>query len=558
MSRLKRLKNKKVYLWMFYQLKNYKLDILKLVGLNIVISFSIVSVAIITKQIIDTALNKNIKAAIQFTILFGIVEVLHVIASYIYPIIRTKFRENFTNHLQSNFMLQFYQLDWLSSSKHHTGEYHTYLSNDIPRVVNGTVDIVTTIFAFSFQLVLAFIALFYFDPMLAIFACLIGPASVIFSKIWRQKLKQLQHAIQNTESSYLSLINETLENNIIVKAFRLEKQNHSSILQLQTNRFHLQLEHTKTTALGSIALNLGYRGSFFLAFIWGAYRITLGLTTYGTFAAFLQLIGNIQDPIEILSQTLPKVINTLTSIERLICYENLPKETPFLEPETNLQVPIGINIKDLHFKYTEELNIFNNASLYIKPGIMVGIVGASGQGKTTLIYILLGLINPQLGKVELFDSQSKLNIFSGTRQYFSYVPQGNTLFSGSIYENLCITNPQATLEEINHVLKITCALDFTSQLELGIHTILGERGTGLSLGQAQRLCIARALLSNAPLLLLDEATSALDQITEKTVLNNIKEHLTDKTCVAITHRDSVLTLCEQVFELKDFQFHPVN
>ncbi|PKM50887.1 MAG: hypothetical protein CVV02_09215 [Firmicutes bacterium HGW-Firmicutes-7] len=553
----KKLNNKKVYFWLYTQIKTYKLDVLKLLSLNVIISFSTVSIAIVTKQIIDNALNKKTTAAIQFAILFGIIEVIHVIASYLYPIIRTKFRENLTNRLQQNFMLQFYHLDWLSSSKHHTGEYHTFLSNDIPRVVNGIVDIVTTIFAFTFQLILAFITLFYFDPLLAIFAFLIGPASVIFSKLWRQKLKQIQHAIQNTESKYLSLINETLENSIIIKAFRLEGSNHRSISQLQVNRFNLQLSHTKTTALGSIALNLGYRGSFFIAFIWGAYRIVKGLTSYGTFAAFLQLIGNIQDPIEILSQTLPKIINTLTSAERLISYEALPKEIPYLASTNHLQSPIGIRIKALHFKYMEELNIFNDASLYIKPGIMMGIIGASGQGKTTLIYILLGLLTPGLGQVELFDSDNKLSIFPGTRSYFSYVPQGNTLFSGSIYDNLCITNPHATNEEIQHVLKITCALDFIQQLEHGIETILGERGTGLSIGQAQRLCIARALLSNAPLLLLDEATSSLDQATENAVLKNIKEYLVNKTCVAITHRDSVLSLCEQVVELKGCQFHEV-
>ncbi|PKM94036.1 MAG: hypothetical protein CVU84_11235 [Firmicutes bacterium HGW-Firmicutes-1] len=550
--------NKKVYSWLCNQIKGYKLDIFKLICLNIVISFSTVSIALITKQIIDNALNKNINAAIKFAILFGIVEMVHVISSYIYPILRTKFREKLTNHLQGNFMHQFYHLDWLSSSRHHTGEYHTYLSNDIPKVVNGIVDIITTIFAFIFQLLLAFMALFYFDPLLAIFACFIGPTSVIFSKLWRQKLKLIAHMIQNTESRFLSLINETLENNIIIKAFQLEKPNSCSISELQNDRFHQHVEHTKITAFGNIALNLGYRGSFFIAFIWGAFRISQGLTTYGTFAAFLQLIGNIQDPIEILSQTLPKVINTFSSAERLIYYENLPKEIPYLTSDFFLHAPIGVKIDGLHFKYTEELTIFNNATLYIKPGIMTGIAGASGQGKTTLLYILLGLITPHLGQVELFDPENMQTIYSGTRQYFSYVPQGNTLFSGSIYENLCISNPHATIEEIYNALKIACAYDFISQLEQGMHTLLGERGAGLSIGQAQRLCIARALLSEAPLLLLDEATSALDQITERTVLTNIKKHIKNKTCIAITHRDSVLSLCEQVFELKDYQFHPVT
>lgn len=556
MNKFKILQNKRVYSWLLSQMKPHKHDIIVLSILNVCISFAAVSIAVITKEVIDHAQKRQMGTVILLALLFAIAEIVQIVAFYIYPILRTRLRENLMNKMQSDFMMHFYHLDWTTAGKHHTGEYHTYLTNDIPKIVNGIVDISTTVMGFAIQLTLAFITLFYYDPMLALAACVIGPLSLLLSKIWSSKLKANQHEIQNVESKYVSHVNETLENIVIIKSFNNEKQNHSSLLRLQEARYILNIRNAKLTAMGSATLHTGYRVSFFMAFFWGALRISKGLTSYGTFAAFLQLIGNIQEPIEILGQTLPKFISIMTCAERIMNYFEYPLEPSEVEHLPKINSPLGISIRHLNFSYTREKPIFENAFLRIKPGSFVGIIGASGLGKTTLFYILLGLIQPSEGNIFFHNEDVLQELSPATREYISYVPQGNTLFSGSIHDNLCIAKPNATLSEIIAALRIACCLEFVDQLEAGVYTIIGERGTGLSIGQAQRLCIARALLKDAPILLLDEATSALDQKTETQVLNNIKKHLTNKTCISITHRPSILGLCDEVYELSNLQFHP--
>jgi len=255
---------------------------------------------------------------------------------------------------------------------------------------------------------------------------------------------------------------------------------------------------------------------------------------------------------EELSRAIPKLIMSFSSVERLLELENLAIENKSMIIERNIGIPVGIEMKNITFAYNESNILMKNQTIIINPGDTIAIVGHSGSGKTTMIRMLLSLLYPQSGNITLFTlNQKRIVLSESTRNYFSYVPQGNALFSGSIAENLRIADINASDSKLVEVLNISCAWDFIRNSKDGLETKLGEGGMGLSEGQIQRISIARALLKEAPILLLDEATSALDMETENRLISNIKKFNPDLTCIAITHRLSILDICDSVYRLEN-------
>ena len=385
------------------------------------------------------------------------------------------------------------------------------------------------------------------DSTLALVIVGVLPVFIILGRLYVNKMRKLTHAVRTSESSIQSLMQESLQHTAVIKTLQQVNYVVEKLGNLQHQLRTQIIERTKYSTFTSTLLNIGFATGYFLTFTWGTYCLSKGTITYGTLIAFVQLVSQIQDPVRTLTHFISIFVSVGTSCDRLIEIDMLPKESsPMNEP---LEGQIGIRLNNISFAYEKHSRqIFNKYSLTLSPGSRVAIVGETGSGKTTLIRMLLALITPTEGKINLYNESKSIEITPATRCHFAYLPQGNTLLSGSIRENLLLGNPTATEEELKFVLNIACA-NFVFDLPNGLDTLCTEQGGGFSEGQAQRICIARTLLHKAPILLLDEATSALDMYTEKCVIENIINNYPNHTLIFITHRLKINELCDTVIKL---------
>ncbi|NGM83808.1 ABC transporter ATP-binding protein [Paenibacillus sp. 7124] len=551
MNKLRHLFNTDIYRWLTQCMKGKWGALSGIILLNVVISLSGAALAVASKQVIDHAVQSSMRLSGVYAIAFALILILQLGLSSLLTLRTVRLRETVANDLQLRFMDRLYRTEWSAAGKYHSGDLLTHLTSDAANVTDGLINTLPNIIALIVQFAAAFLTLLYFDKTLALFAFVLGPVSVLISWYIGRKLKRMQHQIQSAESRYRSLLHECIQNLLIVKTFENEQNSLEKVQASQQNRLFWILKRTRFNAAADLTMGIGYRLGFFLAFIWGAFRISTGAASFGMFTAFLQLVGQIQGPLEGLARTFPVLIAMITSAERLIVFQQLQpeakKEAPSSVDEESLS---ELRMEHVAYSYESSKPILTDVNLRIKPGELVALIGTSGEGKTTLLRLLLALLEPQSGNISIIGkSREPLRLSADTRSYFSYVPQGNTLFSGTIEGNLRIGNPAATDEEIRAALDTACASSFIEKLPHGIHTVIGEHGSGLSEGQAQRIAIARALLRPAPILLLDEATSALDMDTEWAVLQNIRNAEPPRTCIAITHRLSVFDVCDHIYRL---------
>ncbi len=509
-----------------------------------------VASAFASQRLIDSAVAVDFKAAFSS----GIVMVCFVLSSLLFSALATllsvRTLEAFSNHMRQRMFEQISKTEWLYISQYHSGDLLTRLTSDIGMVANGVINIVPQIVSLGVQLVVAFFALCYYDIYLAIFTFALSPVTIIFSRIVGRKLKHLQIKIQESESKYRSYIQEIIENITIIKSFRLEEKSKGNIGNLHRERMKWVIKRNTTGVIASSILGVGYWAGYFLAFAWGTVRLAKKASSYGTMTAFLLLVEQIQDPFIGLSRTLPQVIAMFASAERLIEIEELQKEKDY----EKLPIPysVGIQFKGVSFAYKKEVPILHEISFAIESGDTIGLIGFSGEGKTTLIRILLALVYPDKGNVLFVDSYGKeYESSTATRDWIAYVPQSNILFSGTIIENIRYGCLDASEDDIIQAAKAACAWEFINELPDGLHTFIGENGVGLSEGQAQRIAITRALIRKVPLLILDEATSSLDADTETKILESIGSLDGLRTCIFITHRESVLKICNRVFRVDE-------
>jgi len=559
MNKLKHLWNAEIYYWLKLSMKGKWKKLILIILINMILSVSGAFQAIVTKGVVDYAVSGNFNQSALFAVVFALILAAQLALSSLLTLRTVKLREALNNNLQKNFMSRLFRTDWTAAGKYHSGDLLTHLTSDVYSISEGLVVTIPSIIALLVQFAAAFITLLYYDSTLALAAFVLGPISVAASWFIGRRLKLLQHQIQAAESRYRSLLQESVQNLMIVKTFEHEENSLNQVRAYQENRLFWILKRTRFNVAADVTLGTGYRLGFFLAFLWGAHRISTGAASFGMFTAFLQLVGQIQGPLEGLARMFPVLVGMVTSAERLLVFQKLEtenkRETP-LETQDSLS---ALCMEHISYSYEQDKPILTDISFKILPGEMIALIGTSGEGKTTLLRMILALLKPESGEAYLaIDQQERLLLSADTRSYFSYVPQGNTLFSGTIADNLRIGYPNASEEEIYKALEAACAKDFVEKLPQRIHTIVGEHGAGLSEGQAQRIAIARALIRPAPILLLDEATSALDMDTEWAVLQNIRNIQPPRTCVAITHRLSVFDVCDHIYRLSSGELHKVD
>ena len=406
------------------------------------------------------------------------------------------------------------------------------------------------------QFVGALAIILYYDPTMAILALISAPIMMIISKLLMTKMRYFNKKSREVSSEVMAFNEESFQNIQSIKAFDLIGHFNNKLINMQEKYKEVSLDYNKFSIATSSFMSVVGMMVSYSCFGWGVYRLWTGHITYGTMTLFLQLSGTLSSSFNALVGMVPSAISATTSAGRLMDFFRLPNEELLDDEEiqhiynNTKDQGLTVELDDVMFNYDENKVVFENANIVANPGEIVALVGPSGEGKTTMVRILLALINIKKGKAVLRDINGmECNISADSRRFFAYVPQGNAIFSGTIADNMRMVKEDATDEEIIHALEIACAFDFVKQLPEGINSTVGEKGIGFSEGQAQRISIARALLRKSPILILDEATSALDVYTERVLLRNIMDMGYARTCIVTTHRPSVLNLCDRVYKI---------
>lgn len=553
------LKDLPNFRWVATKIKPFFGSATLIIFIDALTSLATVAMAVISKNIIDYATRNELGIAVRYAAMSAGIIIFNMAANAFLSVYSTNLQERFSNYLRQGIFSRLINMEWLQISKYHSGDLLTRLTSDISSVSSGSISVLSSIISLGVQLLAAFITLVYYDIKLAIFAFALAPVTVLFSRFYGRRIKRYHLKIQETESKYRSHIQENLQNLLVLKTFNLEDHSMDRVRELQEERLRWVNERSRTGAAANSILGLGYWVGYFLAFGWGAIKLANKTGTFGTMTAFLQLVNHVQGPFIGLTRTLPQIISSFASAGRLIELESLNIE----KKGNQISVPpsAGIRFKDISFNYDEYTNdsieningkLLDNISLEISQGEIVALTGTSGEGKTTIIRLLLALLKPNEGQILCFDQNGyEYSISAATRSWFAYVPQGNTLFSGTIEENVRFGAAEASTEEIEESLRASCAMDFVEKLPEGIKTQIGEKAYGLSEGQAQRIAIARALLRKAPIIVLDEATSALDITLEERIIQELRNLKPARTCIMITHRRTSLGICNKVYRLKE-------
>ena len=442
------------------------------------------------------------------------------------------------NMMQQKFFARILNSRWSGIGRFHSGDVLNRLFGDVSDIVRLMTEVVPNTLVIIVQFIASFCYLYIMDRSLAIIIICVTPVFLLLARFYLRRMRRIVRKIKDSNSALQAIIQESIQHKMVIKVLG---QSAAMVTNLDKRQRLLRAQtkgRARFTVLSSIVRFTGFSGAYLIALSWAIYELYDGIITIGMFMAFQQLIFRIQRPMESMTRLLPVFVNSLTSSERLIELEELEQED--IDNPTMFNEPMGIRFENVDYRYNEKSRlVLEQFSHDFKPGSFTAILGATGAGKTTLIRLMLSLINPTSGNVKAYSATKNHIATPNLRCNFSYVPQGNSLFSGTIRDNLRMSNPEATTEDMNKALRIALA-DFVFDLPDGLDTVCGESGGGLSEGQAQRISIARAIIHPCHVLLLDEATSALDIETERKVLENIKTHYADTTIIFVTHRLAVV------------------
>ena len=433
------------------------------------------------------------------------------------------------------------------STRYHSGDLLNRMQEDVRVVSTAFSSSIPNLLGTSLQFVAAFVFLMMLDARLGLLVIVIVPAGIIAGRYITARIKGLTHDIRKSDSQVQSHLQESLQHIALLQTMEYTQISGASLEGLQGELYDNELKRVRFSILSRIFISLAFQAGNTAAFLWGVFGISHGTVTYGMMTAFLQLVAQIQRPLIEMSSQIPTVIHATASIDRIMDLESLPREE--IDEPVLLEGTAGIRVTDVTFAYPDSsTNVLDGFSYDFRPGSRTAIVGPTGVGKSTLIRLLLSLLKPQGGSIDVYNNIGIAPVSPATRCNLVYVPQGNSLFSGTIRDNLLMGNPEATEQQMRDALH-TATADFVLELPSGIDTQCFEAGGGLSEGQAQRIAIARALLRPGSILLLDEFSSALDAETEITLMQRLTASLPDHTMIFITHRDKIIDYCTSVLRL---------
>lgn len=455
------------------------------------------------------------------------------------------------NEIQAEVFQRVLETDWESLEQYRSGDLLNRITGDVSTVAGGVISFVPSLISGVLQFVGSLLIILYYDPTMALLALIGVPVSILSSRTLMGKMKAYNKKMKNLGSDMMSFYEDTLSNMTSVKAFGItglfgrkmrEIQKEYRVEYLSFNRFSVRIS-ALMSLIGMIVTAA--------CFGWGVYRLWLGAITYGSMTLFLRLASTLGGAFSALIGLVPTAISVSTSAGRIMALTDLEREAEEPEESFRGRRDLTVRLEHVSFTYREGDTVLRDVSFFAGDGDLVALTGVSGEGKTTILRMLLGLISPQTGSASLCSENGELPLSAATRSAFSYVPQGNSVFAGTVADNLRMVRPEATEEELWTVLRAACAEEFVAAMPEGLNSTVGGRSKGLSEGQAQRLAVARALLCGAPILLLDEATSALDEATEAAMLQNLMSSGLVHTCILVTHRPGAASFCTRRYRLAD-------
>lgn len=540
------MKDKSTLKWIYKHSKRQVWTVIFLAIMRCSLTVLGVTFALTSQYIIDAAVDKNMDGLVRYGL-----QLLAIIVSQIAIRLAGQAIEahagarmnlNFRNRVFSSILKK----DYASATSYHSGDLLTRLNNDISVVSKGILALIPSVLAVLVGLVYALIALTRLDRNFALIFCFGGIILLLVITAFRRVLKRTHKRVQETEAKVRSFLQESLGSLLMVKVFGIEKEISDKARELQEDNYKAQMTRRNINIVSGSGLSMIFSIGSLYALVWSSYRLLIGTITFGGLTAILQLVNQVQTPFASLSGVVPQYYSIIASAERIIEIDNLPDEPENhekLDAETEYKRLRRMVFDNISFGYGRDI-VLDGASLSVEKGDFAVIAGISGIGKSTLIKLLLGVFTPQEGSIYLEMENERMNVGKFSRSLFSYVPQGNLLLSGTIRDAVSVVRPDATDEQIMAAAEISCAADFIRALPEGLDTMIGEKGSGLSEGQVQRLAVTRAILSDAPIILLDEATSALDEETEARLLKNIRS-LENKTCVIISHKRAAFDICNK-------------
>lgn len=541
-----RLGTKQIVKWLVRALKGFSLQ----AGLNVLAGLASVALSLASvyamQQAIDIAAGSREGNLYKAVALMALLILMDFAVNISRVWIRNILGVRAQNRMQLALLHRLLLAEWRGKESHHSGDVINRLESDVQTVVTFLAETLPNTLATLLLFLGAFFYLMQMDLLLALTTVAILPLFLLLSRIYIAQMRRLTRHVRNSDSEVQSLLQESVQHRMLIKSLEAVPSIIERLgLSQSTLRSHVK-RRTRFSVFSNTVVNLGFATGYLVAFLWGAIRLSLGTLTFGGMTAFLQLVFRIQGPARDLAKLAPAFVAVFTAAERLMELEEIPAEQQG-EPRP-ISPPCGIRFSNVSYAYDDgEKNVIDGLTCDFPPATCTAILGETGVGKTTLVRLILALLSPKHGKVEIYNEDASMPVAPRLRCNLVYVPQGNTLLSGTIRSNLQLARPDASETQMADALRAACA-DFVFNLPSGLDTPLGEGGSGLSEGQAQRIAIARALLRPGNIMLLDEATSALDPETEQALLGNILSNTT-KTIIFITHRPSVISYCHQTLRL---------
>ena len=540
--------------WLAKAVRPYKGAMAIMMICHLLIACCAVGFVYVSKQLVDVAVAmfegrpSGVGIWPWAAAMIGIV-VLRILLNALRTYLQTKTDIRLKNSLRHRIFDILLHSEENVAARHHSGDVLNRMQEDVRLVSNALAVSLPNLFGTALQFIAAFVFLLILDIRLALIIVVVVPAGILAGKFITARIRNLTLDIRKSDSKVQSHLQESIQHLTLLQSLEYADTSSSELQGLQDNLYGNELRRTRFSIVSRIFISLAFSAGHAIAFIWGVFGISTGSVTYGMMTAFLQLVGQIQRPLVEMSSQIPSLIHATASIDRLIELEALPRED--YSEQVLLGGTAGIRLSDVCFAYPDsEKDVLHGFSHDFRPGSRTAITGPTGVGKSTLIRLLLTLLKPQSGTMEIYTAGSQsFTLAPSMRCNMVYVPQGNTLFSGTIRDNLLMGNPDADDSQLESALR-TAAADFVFDLPSGLDTQCFEAGGGLSEGQAQRIAIARALLRPGSVLLLDEFSSALDARTEIMLMERLTARLPEHTMIFITHRDRIIDYCDTVLRMQ--------
>lgn len=537
--------------WLLRRIWDYRsiaamVSILGLMGTAMSLGSSVAS-----KYMIDAVTGRSMKAMLSAGILMAALLLLGLGLQSLSTWVGASARIKVRNQVQHRVYGRILRASWQNLQDYQSGDLLNRLNSDVNYVTDGIVSFLPGVLSVGVRFLGALAIMFYYDPGTAVIALLGAPATFLLSRALLKKLRQHELAMKELTGEVMSFQEDSLRNLTSIKAFSATHGYEDEMERLQSEYRSTYLSFSSFRISMSACISLVSMLVTAACLGWGVYRLWNGAISYGSLVLFLQLASALRSAFSSLVSLAQQAVSIGASAGRVIALEELPEEDLAVPDGFAQERELTVSVKDAGFRYMNGDDVLSSFDFTARPGELIAVTGSSGEGKTTLLRLLLGLVDPCKGTAELIGGSGKhYRITAGTRGAFAYVPQGNSIISGTVAQNLRIVAPEASDEQLRQALRAACALDFVERLPDGLEHQLGAGGRGISEGQAQRLAIARALLCKAPILLLDEATSALDEGTERQLLENLQHCGLINSCILVTHRPATAAICTRTYNIQ--------